>query len=295
MRVLAMAICLAAAAQTPPRLPDQLKGQQVVSDVAFAEGPVFDSRGVLYFSNYRKYGTIGVMQPDGTTSVWMELPEGTLPFGLKIDAHGNLYVADFKGARILRITPEKQITPIPGDDKAGRLRGVNDLCFDRAGNLFFTDSAGSSAAHPFGAIYRYSIDGRLTKVAAALPFPNGIVVDPDQTKLYVSDTGTSSILVFDLARDGSLSNKRLLYHFRTPSVDGISFDEYGRLWVARLESGTVDVISKAGKWLASYDLGMERVTNMAWWNRHLYVTVAETNGIYRYDAGVDGAPTIPVQ
>jgi gluconolactonase len=296
MRAFAIAMCLVAAtAQTPVKLPDQLKGKQVVSDVAFAEGPVFDSHGVLYFANYQKYGTIGVMQPDGSASIWMELPEGTLPAGLKIDAHGNLYVADFKGARVLRITPEKQITLIPGDDKAVRLRGVNDLCFDRAGNLFFTDTAGSSAAHPFGAIYRYSADGRLTKVASGLPFPNGIVVDPDQTKLYVSDSGTSSILVFDLARDGTLTNKRLVYHFRTPSVDGISFDETGRLWVARLEGGTVDVITKAGKWLASYDLSMGRVTNMAWWNHQLYITVAGGNGIYRYDVGVDGAPVIPAQ
>ncbi len=295
MRVFLILIFLAAAAaQTAVKLPEQLKGKQVVSDIAFAEGPVFDSRGTLYFSNYQKNGTIGAMQPDGTTGVWVELPEGTLPFGLKIDAQGNLYVADFKGARILRVTPDKGITTIADSYQGVRFRGTNDLCFDRAGNLFFTDPAGSTAARPVGAIYRYSVDGRLSRVASGLPFPNGIVVDPDQTKLYVSDTGTSSIVVFDLAADGVLSNQRQLYHFRTPSVDGLSFDQYGRLWVARLDSGTVDVISKAGKWLASYDLSMERVTNMAWWNRALYVSVAGTNGIYRYDVGVDGAPVIPI-
>ena len=55
--------------------------------------------------------------------------------------------------------------------------------------------------------------------------------------------------------------------------------------MARLQNQTVDVLSPEGKLLASYPAGGDRVTNLAWWQGSLYVTVAGQRGTYRLDVG----------
>jgi sugar lactone lactonase YvrE len=52
-------------------------------------------------------------------------------------------------------------------------------------------------------------------------------------------------------------------------VDGRTVDEHGRIWVTRLDNKTVDVLSLAGKVLASYPVGGDRVTNVAWRDKSL--------------------------
>jgi hypothetical protein len=55
-----------------------------------------------------------------------------------------------------------------------------------------------------------------------------------------------------------------------------------------LENKTIDVLSPQGKLLASYPAGGDRVTNLAWWDKSLYV--AGAGAIFRLDVGVRGAP-----
>ena len=65
------------------------------------------------------------MRTDRITGVLMrDLPKGTMPFGLKIDARGNLYASDFKGARILRITPINRSRPVRTTTKARDSTGL---------------------------------------------------------------------------------------------------------------------------------------------------------------------------
>ena len=40
--------------------------------------------------------------------------------------------------------------------------------------------------------------------------------------------------------------------FETDTLDGIMFDEHGRLWIARWTNRTVDVVSQEGRLLKSY-------------------------------------------
>lgn len=230
-------------AQTPLPLPQKLDPYPVVANVSFPEGPGFDSHGVLYFVNYVRNGAIGRMTPDGTVSVWFELPEIVLPdgrrsaafpTGLKVDAAGNLLVTDLRGKRLVRISPSREMTILVDHFEGKPINGPNDLCLDGAGNIYFTDPEGSSAAKPTGSIFRYSTAGELRQVQTGLAYPNGIVVDPSQSKLYVDETATNRVLVFDLDAGGNLSKRRVLYEFPTNSADGMSVDEFGRIWVARL-------------------------------------------------------------
>jgi len=55
---------------------------------------------------------------------------------------GNIYAADFNSYKLFRITPTRQITTVAQSYLDKPFKGLNDLCFDQAGNLFFTDPNG---------------------------------------------------------------------------------------------------------------------------------------------------------
>lgn len=266
-------------------LPLQITREFVVDGISFAEGPAFDSKKNLFFVNYERNGTIGRLSPDGNVNVWVTLPSPSMAFGLKSDVHDNILAADMNGKRLLRIAPDKNITVLADAFEGKPFLGLNDLCLDRKGNIFFTDPNGSDEQNLLGALYRYSTEGILTCEQTGLAYPNGLAVSADQQKLYVGETSFNRVLAFDLAQDGSLSNKKILHQFPNFSVDGIRVDENGRIWIARLSNDTVDVLAEDGTLLASYPVG-DRPTNVAWLGTQLYVTLANEHAIVRFDVGV---------
>jgi len=136
---------------------------------------------------------------------------------------------------------------------------------------------------PIGSVYRIDTTKKVTRLATGLKYPNGLAVTPDQKQLIVAETMTNRILSFDFQADGSLAAARTLYQFPNSSVDGIMFDEYDRLWVARWLNATVDVITLDGKLVAEIPAGGSKVTNLCFWGKSVYVTVAERHSIHRLD------------
>lgn len=276
----------------PP--PEEVSPYPVVADIDFAEGPIFDQQGNLYFVNYVKDGTIGRRTPDGTVSIWIHT--GGQANGTKVDAYGNVIVADFGGKRILRVHPiTRAIEVLTGNFQGQPYLGPNDVCLDLAGNIYFTDPHTSSVENPIGCVYRIAADGTVTRLASGLAFPNGLAVHPDQTRFYVAETGYNRIVGWNLKReDGTLSDMRTIFQFPTPTVDGIMFDEYDRLWVARWSNCTVDVVDVDREaLLASYSAGGDKVSNLCFYETSLYVTVAGQHSIHRLDVGVRGAKLVP--
>jgi sugar lactone lactonase YvrE len=99
--------------------------------------------------------------------------------------------------------------------------------------------------------------------------PNGVVLSPDQSLLYVADTAGQFVWSFQVAADGSLRHKQKYFHLHLPddspsNADGLAVDRDGRLYVA---SGLgVQICDPAGrvnailpkpqrKWLSNVDFG----------------------------------------
>jgi gluconolactonase len=294
MIVLLSVACAGRAEAGAPPLPDSVEPYPVVADIEFAEGPIFDKQGNLYFVNYMELGTLGRRTPDGTVSVWVHT--GGQANGLKVDREGKIVVADYGGKRILRVHPlTRAIEVLTSEFEGQRYLGPNDVCLDRAGNVYFSDPTGSSKEKPIGAVYRIRMSPEnkvmeVARLAEGLAFPNGLAVSPDQQRLYVAESETNRLLCWDLSEGGTLSGKRTVIEFPTDTLDGIMFDEFGRLWIARWTNGTVDVVDvEAGKLLKSYPAGGSHVTNLCWWGTDLYVTVAGQHSIHRFEVGVRGA------
>lgn len=276
---------------------------------AFAEGPTFDVSGNLYVVNYREFGTIGRIAPDGTASIWCDLKQVSpvegrkvQANGLKVDSEGRLIAADAGGGRLLRISTDGRQVEVLADRCDGvRFEAVNDVALDKAGNIYFTEPGSSSAENPIGAVHRYDIGTKkTTKLAANLAYPNGIGVTPDQRHLCVGESDRYRLLIFDLdAATGEVSNQRVLLGFPQETQgnllggkfapDGFVFDTAGRLYVAMWVGGVVNVVDVAsGELLRQYNAGGSQATNCHFHGSYLYVTVAAKEAVFRLKLGIQG-------
>jgi gluconolactonase len=69
--------------------------------------------------------------------------------------------------------------------------------------------------------------------------PNGLAFSPDESRLYVSDTGASHvqdgprhIRVFTVGADGQLAGGEVFATSTVGKFDGFRFDDEGRLWTS---------------------------------------------------------------
>ena len=60
-------------------------------------------------------------------------------------------------------------------------------------------------------------------------------------------------------------NHRPLAQFLPHPLDGIAFDEHGRLWITHYTAGTIELVSRNGDLLKSYETGGERVSNLCFY------------------------------
>lgn len=278
-------------------MPKTLAPYPVVANIDFAEGPIFDDDGNLYFVNYMVNGTLGRMSPDGTTEIWVHT--GGKANGLKYDGKGHVVVADPDAKRVTRFDTRTRRMEVLTDGYEGqKYNGPNDVSMDLKGSVYFSDP-GRSDGREFGGVYRIDFDADnnptiVTRLIDEIPVPNGHAVHPGQKQFFLAVTGRNSIISFDIADDGSLKNEQTVYQFPDATVDGIQFDEHNRLWVARWLHGTVAVLDvETGELLADYPMGGDRVTNMAWWGESIYITVAGRHSIERLDVGCRGADIVP--
>jgi DNA-binding beta-propeller fold protein YncE len=210
---------------------------------------------------------------------------GTTPLlGLEFNPNdGKVYIAavgDFSGSgsRIVRIaanfdanTAIEEVAPIPAigapaprtvpnpDGTVDTItfgnaaRVPNALTFDRAGNLYVSDSFQ-------GAIFRIASPATCapacvaTTVAhdpllATAGFPpfgaNGIAFSRDDSALFIANTGDDRVLKLDMA-----SGQVTVFAESINGADGLAFDERGRLWVAANQADELVALNEDGRVVA---------------------------------------------
>jgi lactonase len=175
---------------------------------------------------------------------WLQIDPGPNVFleGPAFDRDGNLFVSSLFDSRILKISPDKEVTTIFSKEgllpdgiaihKDGRLfvaclsgklaiinpdgsnltyvearyqgkpQSMNDLVFDSNGNFYVTDFTGN-IADPTGGIYRFSADLQVVKpVIGHLAMANGVSLSPEGDVLWVSATASNRLIRLQLQKDG---------------------------------------------------------------------------------------------
>jgi hypothetical protein len=76
------------------------------------EGPAVDKSGIVYAVNLARQGTIGQIAPAGKTSIFIELPDGSIGNGIRFDSQGNMLIADYTNHNILKVDMKTKMLTI---------------------------------------------------------------------------------------------------------------------------------------------------------------------------------------
>lgn len=237
------------------------------------EGPAVDRLGNLYAVNYQIKGTIGKVSFAGKVSLFVTLPEGSTGNGIRFDRKGNMFVADYTAHNILKINRKTKEIEVFAHEPA--MNQPNDLTISRKTDIIYASDPNWKDST--GNLWMIKPDGKVVNLERNIGTTNGIEVSPNGKYLYVNESIQRKIWRYDIAKDGSISNKTLFYSFEDFGMDGMRCDSYGNLFVTRHGKGTVVKLSPKGKLVKEYILKGKLATNLTFSEDEsmIYVTVAD--------------------
>ncbi len=244
----------------------------------FTEGPAVNDKGEVFFTDVPN-SQIYKIGLDGMVSLFAD--ETGNANGLMFGKDGKLYAC---------VSGKKQIVAYTPDGKSEVIAenvSCNDLVVGDNG-IYVTDPENKRVLHI----------GRDKKVSVVdekgLEFPNGVVLSPDQSLLYVADTRRQYVNSYQVQPDGTLRYKQPFHHLHIAptqtdtGADGMTVDDQGRLYVATRmgvqvcdQPGRVHLIlsKPQGSWLSNVVFGGKDLNT-------LYVTCGDS--IYKRKMNAKG-------
>ena len=162
---------------------------------------------------------------------------------------------------------------------------------DSNGDIYFTEQGQTGLHDPTGRVYRLSRQGKLDCLIDTGISPNGLVLDPTETVLFVAMTRDNAIWRVPLMKDGGVAKVgRFCSTFGTSGPDGLTMDKAGRLFVAHASLGHVFVFAPNGELIARIkSCAGPSCTNVAIGGNNsdrLYVTESVTGTVLVADISV---------
>ena len=204
--------------------------------------------------------------------------------GLLLDPDGNLVLCQHGDRRLARLSaslsePQPVYETIIDNYQGRKLNSPNDACFDKAGNLYFTDPPyglekrmdDPSKELDFQGIFRFSAGGELDLLTDELTRPNGIAFSPDDQTLYVanSDPEKAIWMAYSLDSAGMIKDAKV-FHDATSLVgseaglpDGLKVDKRGNIFASG--PGGIWIFNGSGKVLGKIKTG-QATSNCAFGN-----------------------------
>lgn len=215
----------------------------------------------LWFSDFYTH-TIRSVREDGS-DLRTEVEVPAQPSGLGWLPDGRLVYVSMKDRKVMRQEPDGSL--VVHADVTDHVTGhPNDMVVDDLGRCwlgnFGFDLMGGADAE-LAVLLRIDPDGSVTTVAEDLWFPNGSVITPEGV-LLVDETFGNRVTAFDIADDGSLTNRRPFATFGPPPTtrnvgeaigqavvgpDGCGLDAEGALWIADAVHGRVIRVREGGE------------------------------------------------
>ena len=241
------------------------------------EGPTFSPKGFLYFTDLIGFS----MNPgDKTSLIWKydvenkkasvyRSPSGQAN-GMMVDKQGRLVVCEgslFGGRRITRTDLKTGISElIVGLYNDKPFNGPNDIAIDEQGRMYFTDPkfmGHEIMEQPVHGIYRVDTNLTTQLIIEDIKQPNGIIISPDQTTLYISTSNKSSaLLAYDITSEEQVKFKGKIADFGPSIGDGMAVDTDGNIYVAHPMQNRLAVYTTKGGKIDEIRLPNEPITNM---------------------------------
>lgn len=247
----------------------------VAEGLGFPEGPVIMEDGSVILVEIAR-GCVTRVWGDGKTEVIAETGGG--PNGAAIGPDGALWICnsggfeftemggllvpgkcpdDYSGGCIERLDlATGKVERVLDSVEGHALKGPNDLVFDRAGNLYFTDHGKIYDRHrDFGGLF-YLKKGASEAVELDHQHvsPNGVGLSPDERVVYMADTMTARLWAFDLEGPGEINPAAPPFHkgrvvAAMPGLqyfDSLAVAASGNIAVATINNGGITTITPDG-------------------------------------------------
>ncbi len=281
----------------------------IYTGTGFNEGPLYyKATNTIIFTdfNFSDHLKNKIVSYDLNT---LELSEVSNPLGLNGKALTTDGVTISAGALTGRTIYKKENNsdehrPLDLSFEGKKLNAPNDVYLDSDQNIFFTDPTYNRKATTdgeqflsFQGVYYIDRDNNLHNlVRSGFAQPNGILLSPDQSTLYVSDSDANLIKSFELVRDDGQPikaiNEKVFYQAPALAqgvegkIDGMAIDRRGNVYASG--SHKITVLSPTGEVFGQLDFG-EQTTNAAFGgtdNKTLFVTGAKK--VYSVNMDVPG-------
>ncbi len=207
------------------------KTEVLADGFEFLEGPRWrDDR--LWMSDFFG-GQVFTVGADGGVETVVEVPGR--PSGLGFLPDGTLLIVSMTDRRVLRLAAGElvchaELGPLVTGD-------ANDMVVDAQGRAYvgnFGFDLWGGADFRNANLVMVTPAGEAQVVAEDMAFPNGTVILPGDEVLVVAETFGHGLTAFDIASDGTLSNRREFADLGDYGPDGICLDQEGAIWVSAL-------------------------------------------------------------
>src|SRR5262245_25073310 len=275
--------------------------QRLHTGTLWAEGPAWNGVGkYLVWSDIPNNVQMRLVDDDARVTTFRN-PSG-FSNGNTFDFQGRQLSCEHGGRRVARYEPDGAVTTIADKINGKRLNSPNDVVVHPDGGIWFTEPPYGIAGDYEGvtaeketkeAVYRVDPQsGRLAVVTDEVTGPNGLCFSPDYTKLYVADTGTQEIKVWDVAGTALRNGKRFAQldvpgTVARSAADGIRCDADGNLWCGARPG--VQVVAPDGQRIGMIRLP-ETCANVCFGGarrNRLFMTASQS--LYAVYVGVRGA------
>jgi gluconolactonase len=266
--------------------------ERLATGFRHVEGPIWFGDGrYLLFSHIPENRMLRWDEETGRVTVFRRPSAYTN--GNTRDRQGRLLSCEHDNRRVTRTEYDGGITVLADKFEGKSLNSPNDIVCRSDGTIFFTDPTPGINGYYEGHlatpelptnVYRINPQGQMFLAAGNIG-PNGIALSPDESKIYVTDNTLQprGITVFDVAADGTLSNRKPFIQSATAGADGIKVDIRGNVWASwgggpDPDEQGVRIFSPEGKPIGQIVLP-ERAHNLAFggrWRNRLFMTAQQS-------------------
>ena len=203
--------------------------EKLYTGCRWAEGPAWFAAGrYLVWSDIPNDRMMRWDETDGSVSVFRQPALNSN--GHTVDLQGRLVSCEHRGRCVSRTEHDGTRTVLASHFEGKRFNSPNDVVVKSDGSIWFTDPSygidsdyeGDASPSEIGAQRVYRIDpdsGAVGVVASDFVQPNGLAFSPDESLLYIVDTGATHqadgphhVRRFRVAANGSLCGRRGLRH-----------------------------------------------------------------------------------